>query len=303
MTLPREVIVLANPFSGKGQNRQRVAALADALASKGLTTRQVWDLDERRALLADPDVGQAYRCVVSAGGDGSMAGVVNDLGRGGQTTRAAIAMLPLGNENLFAKAFGYDRGVAHLAEAIDRLDTRTIDMGRADDTLFTLMASAGFDSDIVRRVDAWRRATNGNGLRRVGRVSYAKPILSSLTSYAYPSVTLEADGQKITGVHAFVFNIGKYGGGLPIGSHAIPDDGLLDWIVFKRPGLLPLARYGLSSYLRRHLQRGDVAHGRSASIRLTAQTDDVPLQADGDPCGTLDTHIRVLPDAMRIVSA
>jgi diacylglycerol kinase family enzyme len=303
MTDSRQVIILANPYSGKGKNKPRVAALERALAARGLSVREVWDLDERKALLGEPGVGERYRCVVSAGGDGSMAGVVNDLGRGGDTTRAPIAMLPLGNENLFAKAFGHHRGIDALAEAIDKLETRTIDVGDVNGQLFTLMASAGFDSDVVERVDAWRRATNGNGLRRVGRLSYARPIGVALTGYRYPKVTLEADGQSVRGAHAFVFNIGLYGGGLPIGSHADPADGLLDWVVFERPGLMRLARYGLSAYLRRHLKLGDVKHGRSSAITLTTDGEPISIQTDGDPCASTPGTIKVRPGAMRVVLA
>lgn len=303
MTLPDQVVILANPYSGKGGNQKRVEALADALGGRGMSAKQVWDLGERAELLGDPGVGEKYRCVVSAGGDGSMAGVVNDLSNGGETTRTAIAMLPLGNENLFAKAFGHSKGIEHLAEAINRLETQTIDVGQANGTLFTLMVSAGFDSEVVRRVDAWRRATNGSGLRRVSRVSYAKPILSALTSYQYPEVTVTADGQSVSGSHAFVFNIGKYGGGLPIGDHAIATDGLLDWVVFKKPGLLRLGGYGLSAYLRQHLKRSDIAYGQSAEIKLESGDEAVPVQADGDPCGETTVSVKVLPGAMRVVLA
>lgn len=304
MPLPNEVVILANPFSGKGKNRAKVTALAEALADKGLNTRQVWGLGERATLLADPAVGDRFRCVISAGGDGSLAGVINDLSKGGDTTRTAIAMLPMGNENLFAKQFGHNKGIDHLANAIARLETRTTDMGSANGTRFTLMASAGFDADVVQRVDTWRRATQDQGLRRVGRVSYAKPIIKTMTQYRYPSITLIADGgQRVTGAHAFVFNIGKYGGGLPIGSHADCSDGLLDWIVFKRPGLLRLARYGLSTYLKRHLKNRDIAHGKAAEIVMTNDAGPIALQADGDPCGLLPAKITVLPAAMRVVLA
>lgn len=304
----RDVLILANPYSGTGENQRRVAALEAALKPLGLATRQCWDLDERAQLLAKPDIGERFRCVVSAGGDGSMAGVVNDLRAGGDTTRAAIAMLPMGNENLFAREFGHDKKPADLARAIDRLDTRTIDVGDANGRLFTLMASAGFDSEVVKRVDKWRRQTNGNGLKRVNRLSYAPRITSVLTRYRYPPVTLTPEGgEPVTGVHAFVFNIGQYGGGLRIGAHADPCDGLLDWVVFQRPGLVKLARYGVSVLLRGHLKRADVAHGKACSLELTGEIEPggkgVPIQTDGDPSGRAPVKIRTRPHAMRVVLA
>lgn len=303
MTQSSEVIILANPYSGKGKNKPRVEALEKALATRGLSVKQVWDLDERKALLSQPNIGEIYRCVVSAGGDGSMAGVVNDLQAGGDTTRTPIAMLPLGNENLFAKAFGHHRGIDALAKAIDEGKTRTIDVGEVNGQRFTLMASAGFDSDVVLRVDAWRRATQDNGLKRVSRLSYAKPIGAALIGYRYPMITLTADGQTTSGAHAFIFNISKYGGGLPIGSHANASDGLLDWIVFKKPGLIRLAGYGLSTYLRQHLKRSDVTYGQSSEITLTSETSNVPIQCDGDPCCTTPATIKVCTRAMRVVMA
>jgi len=307
MTESREVVILANPYSGKGKNKLRVAALQAALAERDLSTRQVWDLGERAELLADPEVGSRYRCVVSAGGDGSIAGVVNDLQKGGDTTRAPIAMLPMGNENLFAKEFGHGKSVGTLAGAIHRLKTRTIDAGEADGRLFTLMASAGFDAQVVERVDHWRRQTDGGRLKRVNRLSYARPIIAALAGYRYPAITLTAEGQSVTGSHAFVFNIGRYGGGLRIGAHADPSDGLLDWVVFQKPGLIQLASYGLGAITGRHLKRGDVLHGRASEIKLRAQPDsdgntpELPLQIDGDPGGVLPSTIRARPGAMRVV--
>lgn len=307
MSQSREVVILANPYSGTGENKRRVKALADALLKFGITTHECWDLDERAMLLAKEDAGETYRCVVSAGGDGSMAGVVNDLRAGGDTTRVAIAMLPMGNENLFAREFGHDKKIADLANAIDRLETRTIDVGDANGRLFTLMASAGFDSEVVKRVDKWRRDTNGNGLKRVNRLSYAPKITSVLTGYRYPEVSLTADGQTVTGAHAFIFNIGQYGGGLRIGAHADPSDGLLDWVVFQRPGLIKLARYGISVFLRGHLKREDVAHGKASEIELTGLNGrgdkGMPIQADGDPSGRAPVLIKVRPNAMRVVLA
>lgn len=298
-TLP--VLITANPFSGKGKNRERVAALAAALAGHGIESESVWSPADRLAMLQAPDVHERYRCLVSAGGDGSIAAAVNDLRSGGDPARLPIAMLPVGNENLFAIAFHHDRGTTALADAIARMQTRTVDAGDAGGRLFTLMASAGFDSEVVRRVDDWRvPAVEGAPLKRVSRVSYAPKIVGAVAGYRYPQVTLEADGQTVGGAHAFVFNIGQYGGGLGLAPHADPADGLLDWVVFEKPGMVALASYGLSVLRGKHLDRKDVHHGRSAHISLTAQ-GPVPVQADGDPAGTTPMEITALPGMLRVI--
>ncbi|XAL98585.1 diacylglycerol kinase family protein [Phycisphaeraceae bacterium D3-23] len=299
------VLITANPFSGKGENRERVAALAAALESRGIPSESVWDLSERRAMLAQSGIHARYRCLVSAGGDGSIAAAVNDLRAGlskeDEVTRLPIAMLPAGNENLFAIAFGHNRGTDALAEAIARGETKTIDAGDAGGRLFTLMASAGLDSDVVRRVDDWRvTGAEGEPLKRVSRITYAPKIVGAVTGYKYPPVTLEAEGRSVTGAHAFVFNIGQYGFNLGFARDADPGDGLLDWVVFEKAGVVALAGYGLAVLRGKHLDRADVHHGRSACIKLTAD-EPVPVQADGDPAGATAMEVRVLPGMLRVI--
>ena len=118
------VLITANPFSGKGKNRERVASLAAALAAHGIDSDSIWDLDERKAKLADPLLHERYRTLVSAGGDGSIAAAVNDLRAGGDPSRLPVAMLPVGNENLFAIEFGHNKGEVALADAIAALGGR-----------------------------------------------------------------------------------------------------------------------------------------------------------------------------------
>lgn len=308
---PASVAICANPYSGRGPNRRRVDALVAALEARRINARLVWDRNERVQLLSDPSLSEWCRCVIAAGGDGSIADVVNDLsggrreGAGAPATAGSIAFatLPIGNENLFARQFGFDAGPERIAEAIARGRTRRIDVGLMEGAgqprLFTIMASAGFDAQVVHRVDRWRRGADK--LKRVNRLSYVPHILGAIRRYSYPAVTLEAGGRTVTGTHAFVFNIPQYGGRLGIGRHADEADGKLDWIVFHRPGLIRLAMYGLSVIARRHLRRVDVSHGRAASVTLTAATP-VPLQADGDPAGTTPASFTVRPAALSVIA-
>ena len=301
----RPVLITANPYSGKGSNPERVEALSQALDRLEIDSETVWSLPDRRARLGDPAVQEKYRCLVSAGGDGSIAAALNDLRAGGDSARLPIAMLPVGTENLFAIEFQHDRGPQALAQLIAAGHTRTVDAGDADGRLFTLMTSLGFDSEVVRRVNAWRTpAQAGQPLKRVSRLSYAPRVVGALAGYRYPRITLEADGRMYTGAHAFVFNIGQYGGGLKIAKKADPGDARLDWVLFERPGPLALAGYGLSVVRGKHLARDDVRCGRATRIRLScSRADGLSLQADGDPAGVTPAQIRVLPGALRVVTA
>jgi diacylglycerol kinase (ATP) len=146
----------------------------------------------------------------------------------------------------------------------------------------------------VHRMDRWRCA--GRGLKRVRRSSYFPKILSTALSYPYPELVVEADGREMTGAHLFVFNLPAYGGGLklaPAGCTA--EDGLLDWVLFEKPGLFPLLGDVLAVKRGKHLDRPGVLHGRAGELSIRSQ-GQAPVQIDGDPGGFAPMRITVAQD-------
>ena len=304
------VAVLANPYSGTGPNRRRVERLLETLRGRGLEPRVCWTPAERRSAFEESN---DFRCAVVAGGDGSIADAINELERVGRLADTPLAVLPMGNENLFADELGFGKHPGPLAAAIESAASRPIDLGSAGGRLFTLMASAGLDAEVVRRMDRWRTrptrsstASTHNGapdtpqLRRVNRASYALRTLAALRAYPYPRVVLETDDGEITGSHAFVFNLPRYGGGLDIAPEARPDDGLLDFVVFQNPGGLRLLSYAVDVVRGRHLSRGDVIAGRVPRLRIGGESH-VPVQADGDAAGATPMEVTARPAAARVL--
>jgi diacylglycerol kinase family enzyme len=287
------VAIVANPFSGRGPNAQRVLDLVEQLAAHGLASRTLWNPAERAATLRDAQLMSRCLCVIAAGGDGTLADVINE------PVNAPLAAMPLGNENLFARQFGFTRDTIALVRAIRRGRVRTIDLGQAGRRRFTIMTSVGFDAAVVHHVQRWR-ADESDILRRVNRMSYAGPIIQTLRKYDYPELIIETDGRTIRGHHLFVFNLPQYGGRLPFAPEARADDGLLDWVLFQRPGTMNLAHYAWSVCRRRHHRREDVQTGRSAELHVSAGRP-AAAQHDGDPCGFTPLHIRVQPAALKII--
>lgn len=288
----RQVIVVANPYSGRRENRSCVEALAAAIGDQGLACRVIWQLPELAEVAADPEAAQKYRAVVAAGGDGTLNHVIN------LQTRLPVFMFPLGNENLFAQQFEGGRDPRRAAEILAAGATQAIDLGRAGQRLFVIVASAGFDGDTAHRLARWRE--RADGLRRVRSLSYAAPIVAAAFGYRYPLLDVEADGRRVRGALCMVFNVPRYTSKLLLTPDADPADGLLDWVVFERPGSLPLARYALAVWLRRHQRRSDVQYGQAKRIRLTA-SEPVPLEIDGEAADFAPIEIVVVPGALRVV--
>jgi len=288
------VAIVANPYSGARPNRRLVDDLVSALVRRGLTPRVLWDPIERRDVLTDPDLERTTRCVVAVGGDGTIADVINE-----KPHRLPLAVLAAGNENLFARAFRYPVQCESLVAAIVAGGVEWVDIGRAGQRFFSLMVGVGFDADVVHRLAQWR--LRPRSLRRVTRWSYVRPILHAFRHQPWGQVNVTADGVEVRGAHCLVFNLPKYGGGLRVVPGARADDGLLDWVVFERPGRAALVRYALAVSRRSaHLERRDVSHGRARRVRIDGPSP-VPVQLDGEPAGFTPVEIDVIPQGLAVL--
>ncbi|MEM9881502.1 MAG: diacylglycerol kinase family protein [Planctomycetota bacterium] len=312
----RSVLVLANPYSGSGPNHKRVGRLEAALQDAGLDARVVWSLEERDGRLRALDAETS--CVVAAGGDGSIADVVNQMDAAGRLG-VPFATLPVGNENLFAQEFGFGLAPGPMVGAIRGGRTRAVDLARlrvepggcesdytakaeVDGRLLTLMASAGLDAEVIRRLDRWRKNLPDGRVRRVRRITYLPKIIGSVLGYRYPAIELVADGRAVRGHQAYVFNLPRYGGGFDFAPDARADDGRLSWVVFRDPGLLRLLGYHLKVIRRTHLSSDRVAHGRAERVSLRSVGGrPAPVQADGDPAGPTPLAVEVLPGALNVI--
>jgi YegS/Rv2252/BmrU family lipid kinase len=281
------VAILANPRAGAERRHRYVESFARRLESLGLAPVVCWHRRELSEAVASGREG--LRCVVAAGGDGTLLEVVN------RAPGVPVALLPLGTENLAARYCGVTRSAGSLAEIIAAGKLRRIDVARANERTFCLMASAGFDAAVVHRVHRRRRG-------HITRLSYALPVVQLLQDYRFPPIDVEVmdTGERLRGSLVFVFNVPRYGLGLPIAAGAVPDDGLLDVYVLERPGVLALARYALAVLRGRHLRLPDVHHRRAKGFRLTS-AEPVPLQIDGDPAGWLPATVEVLPQKLTLL--
>jgi diacylglycerol kinase family enzyme len=284
------VPILANPRAGSGKSRRIVDGLVNALRARNLTPAVCWRREELDDVLACSG-REEIRCVVAAGGDGTLLEVVN------RAAGVPATILPLGNENLVARYLGLTRSGAELAEVIAAGSVTQFDLARANGRLFCLMASVGLDADVVHRVHRRRRG-------HINRLSYVIPLMQAIQNYQFPTVevTIEDTGERLQGGTVFLFNLPRYALGLPIAADGSAEDGLLDLCVFERPGVLELLRYLAAVVTRRHGKLPDFYHRKVRRVRLESM-EPAPIQTDGDPAGSLPAVIEVIPSALPLVVA
>jgi diacylglycerol kinase family enzyme len=104
--------------------------------------------------------------VVAYGGDGTL----NEVATGVATTGTALAVLPGGSTNVFARTLGMPNdateAVELIIEALERRDITPIGLGRANGRYFTFHTGIGYDAAVVRWVErrAWLKRYLGHPL-------------------------------------------------------------------------------------------------------------------------------------------
>ena len=284
----KRVAILANPRAGTGKSRRLVQALVGALRGHGFEPLLCWEREELTALTQGPRAGE-LRCVVAAGGDGTLLEVIN------RAPGLPVTLLPLGNENLVARYLKLARCGRQVAAIVAAGRLRRVDLARANGRLFCVMAGVGVDAEVVHRVHHRRRG-------HINKLSYLVPTLQAFNSYSYPVVEVEIEdtGERLRGAMVFVFNLPRYALGLPLPVGADPSDGQLDLYVFERPGLMHLARYLYAIVRGRQDRLADYQHRVVRRVRLSS-AQPAPLQADGDPAGWLPASLEVVPAALTLV--
>ena len=214
------IAVILNPSAGSAAGRPRIGSeLADLFRASGCDPEIIEPREAKDAMGAARAASARAATVVAAGGDGTVSSVANGI----IGSAAALAVIPLGTLNHFARDLGIpvdvDRAVAVAAA---RHVTR-VDVGDVNGRLFVNNSSIGVYPDIVTERDA---------LRLQGYAKWPAMALATvrvLRRYRGVTVTMDVDGRQRTWRTPFVFvgNNEYTIDGLRLGTRARLDGGRL----------------------------------------------------------------------------
>lgn len=289
------VLIFTSPKAGSGASREQIPRLQQLVEESGVVCAVVHTVDELQRQLAM--FGETHDAViVAAGGDGTMSLAASTSFRyaSDDTADIPIVPMPLGTENLLARQFGHAADAQSVIRTIRYGTSCRLDAASAGEHSFLIMATCGFDAEVVRGMHFTRRG-------HIRRISYLRPIFRAASHYRFPKIRLRVDdGEPLECCWAMVFNLPQYGAGLRIEPDAVGDDGLLDVIAFKRGSIPSGLKYVAGIWLGRHLRFRDVVRRRGSEIEISSD-QRVPYQLDGDYVGRLPLSIKAIPGRVHLL--
>jgi diacylglycerol kinase (ATP) len=279
----RHILIIVNPAAGRARSSERrlgrfVAALERqgctvVLRRAGPSPGQV----ERLAGQAEP----GFDAIVAAGGDGTISAVVNGLGG----RAVPFGLLPLGSANVLAREIRLPRAPEALASLVASGPVSPIWPGRVGERAFVMMASAGFDSEIVAALSPELK-------RRVGRLAFAWGFLVRLWHCPACELTVRADGVEYRAAAVVAAKGRHYAGPFVVAPGADLAEPMLELVLLARSGRWAMLRYATALFLGRVPRLGDIAIVRARQASVAANRA-LPVQADGEIVGELPVAIMV----------
>jgi diacylglycerol kinase family enzyme len=290
------VLIVSNPRAGSRRRDDSLRDLAACIGRHGMTPEVVSDLETLGPLADQYQAGGQLRAIVAAGGDGTVAEVVNRTAMG-----VPVTVFPLGTANLLAGYFGIPRDPQAMADLLREGAIVRLDAATANGRIFLLMAGCGFDADVVHRLHRLRIG------RHISYWTWAWPIWESIRRYRFPDLRVYCDtaaGSPAEPTHsarwAFVVNLPAYAGGLRVAPQAVGTDGKLNVCTFASGSWWHGLRYVGYVALGRHRKLPDYRSTLATRVRIESD-EPVPYQLDGDPGGMLPLDIQVVPERLTLL--
>lgn len=290
MPSPIRALVIFNPAAGHAAEfDQDIQEAAEVWRANGWeVTLQPTAAQGDGTRLAREAAEAGFDIVIAAGGDGTVNEVINGL----VGTQTALGALPIGTVNVWVRELGLPLQPRAAAQALLNTQPKAIDVGKAGDRYFLLMAGIGFDAAVTAEVRTEEK-------RRLGALAYVFHALDLSRRFRGIRTRIVIDGKPLrtNALMVVVGNSQLYGGFLKITARARIDDGLLDVCIIKGNTLRGVPLRFLSILLRRATSDPKIAYHRARSVQIETR-NPIPVQVDGDHIGYTPMTFESVPGAL-----
>lgn len=265
--------LIINPESGQGAalaNLPAVQAVLDErrLEYQVLTAKSPEDATEyaRRACAEEAEG------VIAIGGDGTLFQIVNGM----DSPSVPMIFIPCGTGNDFIKSLRLPSNpIEALRVQLDAPVSR-IDVGRMNDIRFLNVSGTGFDVDVLRFAEKYKR-------KHKGLKAYLYALYDALKTYRPMTAMVSIDDgpEELATFSILSIGNGRYiGGGMKAVPHAEVADGLFDVVMVK-----PVRKFMILPLIALYIAGKHIAIKLAVlkrCKRLTIRCDGMTVNLDGE---------------------
>jgi diacylglycerol kinase (ATP) len=281
--------VICNPVAGP-RPAGRIDRVRACLSAQGLPFRiRETGGPGDAVVMARESAHEGVETVVAVGGDGTVNEVANGLA--GSGTR--LAVVPHGTGNVFGKEFSLPSSIEGCLALLGGGKTIEVPLGKANDRYFVLLASAGFDAEVVERMN--HRQKNALGIAAYVLCGF-RHILKS-----QPPLWIELPGRERLEVQSVIVARGKkYGGNVTIAPAGNVEGDAFQVVALLRKGRWAISMFALSVLRGKHTGSRHVLMRETTSV-VVRSTIPSAAQVDGEYLGPLPVRFEMTGVRLRIV--
>lgn len=274
---PRRAIhIILNPIAGAGHRGLLEKVLVRLKSAGADVTVQETEGPGHGTLLARLAAERGhFDAIVAAGGDGT----INEVARGLLGHGTPLGIIPLGTANVLAAELGLKPRAREVADMLLLGPAHLIGTGLIDGRIFLLMVGAGFDGELMSRVNP-----------RIKRVwGKCAVVLAGVREWlrgpGHP-VRLTIDGRDERAAWVVIVNARHYAGPYVLVSEADLSHPGLYAVLFRRSGRWAFVRYLAALGLGRVSRLADVDVVPVRRIEISGP-EGLAVEVDGDAMGHL----------------
>ena len=222
-----------------------------------------------------------YDRLILAGGDGTVLSAINELFKFNEelSKRLVIGYIPCGTTNILKYELKIPKTINQIVEMLTSNKIKKVNLFKINDKFFLLMASSGWDAEIVKSIRSPIK-------KSLGKIIFIIKCLQKLILMKSNKIKVLLNGKVIYTDWIICSNAKYYAGHYSISNTNIFEDKIVIFIV------KDINRIKLLYFIYIILFYGDLSFAKgvistsSKSISLEKLSTNIPIQIDGDYIGS-----------------
>ncbi len=275
-----------NPSSGDGTLKNKLDYLIERFQKSGYMMVPFRSSDINTLEKAFFDIHEDYYAVCISGGDGTLSSVINIMAS--RRLDLPVGIFPFGTANDFAAHLNIPRDIEACCDIIGKGRTKRVDIGRANDSYFLNVCSAGLLTDVAYKTDT-------NLKNALGKLAYYMKGIEEIPKFTPFKMRLHYGSNVIEDnfLLFMILNGSSAGGFNKLAPNAKIDDGLMDVIAIKNTNITNIFAIFLKILRGEHIGDPNVYHFHTDKLAIACDGScETDIDGERGPNLPLDIEVK-----------